>query len=152
MDRGIAKTKFGRQRVIVNVGTAALAVVCLSACDSDVVHFGKSSAPIGDLNVTNVIDADPVLDLETAIRKNDVRFVGVHGFADDVPGVSRRPDAVNRFDVKYIEGTSDTIALNTQVQAENYAETYNILLLRYLISHGRIPPSLKSSWPDSSNR
>ena len=82
-------------------------------------------------------NADYRSDFKTSIEKGDYRFVGVMGFALITPGV---PDYDEKYEksnsVKIIEGTTDSyedsVALRIAVFKNEYATSYNKLLLEYL--------------------
>lgn len=102
-------------------------------------------SPSTDLTeLRRVAAADPAQDLSDAIRRDDLRFIGVYGFATEVPGV---PDYWGRYDSSYglsvIAGTSDTPAgeegARLNQQARQYAQEYNLLLLKHLTTRGDLP-------------
>ena len=76
-------------------------------------------------------------DFNESIKRGDYRFVGVMGFALIIPGV---PDYDEKYEksnsVKIIEGTTDSyedsVALRIAVFKNEYATSYNKLLLEYL--------------------
>jgi len=81
--------------------------------------------------------ADYRRDFEVAIAKGDIRFVGVMGYALEVPGVPDYDDIYSESNgVKVIEGSSDSYpdsaSLAQTVFFESYATGYNTLLLRHL--------------------
>jgi hypothetical protein len=80
--------------------------------------------------------ANPERDCQRAIARNDFRFVGVAGYALDVPGV---PDYQTRYwksnGVKVIAGTSDVGQRDFNEAARAYARRYNAALLKYLATH-----------------
>jgi hypothetical protein len=69
--------------------------------------------------------ANPERDCQRAIARNDFRFVGVAGYALDVPGV---PDYQTRYwksnGVKVIAGTSDVGQRDFNEAARAYARRY----------------------------
>ena len=69
------------------------------------------------------------------IKMGDLRFVGIRGYAVEVPGVGENK-LTQEQGVRIIEGTSDAItgeqAAKFQEKAKSYAEKYNRLLLDYL--------------------
>jgi hypothetical protein len=82
--------------------------------------------------------AVPVKDrLESALEAGDLRFLGVYGYALEVPGVSNsETDRISKNGVLPIPGTSDALvseehgALNDE--AREYAAQYNGLLLGHV--------------------
>lgn len=81
--------------------------------------------------------ANAEADVRNAIAKGDLRFVGVCGFAVDIPGLKdSEKHLVTPQGVKVIAGTTDATndpaehAFNTA--AESYALTYNRLLKEHL--------------------
>lgn len=81
--------------------------------------------------------ADPSRDLQGAISVNDLRFIGIMGYALEVPGVEHYHERyASSSGVKIVEGTSDVIYGVEHRRlidiAREYAEKYNRLLLRYL--------------------
>ena len=85
--------------------------------------------------------ADVVSDFRHHVRwKRDTRFVAIYGFATIVPGTDEGYSRlIRQRGVRYIEGTSDTLASPEEQRlndkAEAYAERYNAMLLKYLSSH-----------------
>jgi hypothetical protein len=79
---------------------------------------------------------NPEKDCQFAIARHDFRFVGVAGFALDVPGVQ---DYQARYwktnGVKVIGGTGDVGHRNFNKAARAYASRYNAALLKYLATH-----------------
>lgn len=84
------------------------------------------------------VRSDPTKDFKKAIAKSDLRFVGVMGFALEIPGV---PSAhwkhyKDTYGVRIIPGTSDAYESiehqNLNEKAREYAATYNKLLMQYL--------------------
>jgi hypothetical protein len=80
--------------------------------------------------------ANPEKDCQRAIARHDLRFVGVAGYALDVPGVA---DYQTRYwksnGVKVITGTSDIGEREFNDAARAYASRYNAALLKYLAPH-----------------
>jgi hypothetical protein len=86
--------------------------------------------------------ANPERDCEKAIRNGDVRFVGVAGYALDVPGVTEYyPRYWKKNGVKVIAGTSDVGNRPFNRAARVYAERYNAALLKHLAQE---PPRSKA--------
>ena|SRR5436190_24140689 len=88
------------------------------------------------IRVAHPGSANPEQDCIRATGRHDLRFVGVAGFALDVPGV---PDYQIRYrkvnGVKIITGTSDAGDRVFNDAARNYARRYNAKLLKYLSTH-----------------
>lgn len=82
----------------------------------------------------NVLD-----DFNNAVKNGDFRFVGIMKFTLVIPGI---PNYLGKYDksngVKIIEGTSDSYSLSDSIAFknidfyDNYAKSYNKLLLKYL--------------------
>lgn len=116
-------------------------VVALSGCDSP--GYGeKPRAPSWDEVVRQSLRmleaADPVRDVEQAIREGDLRFIGMMGYALIVPGVDDYGQRIwDTNGVRVIKGTSDFIANDDVARlnelAYEYAKRYNMLLLDYLL-------------------
>lgn len=77
----------------------------------------------------------PAQDCERAIKRGDIAFIGVYGFAFTLPAV----DGVYRYDrfskdigLKVIRGTSDAGERMFNDRAHHYADGYNRVLLKYL--------------------
>jgi len=75
--------------------------------------------------------------LESALSAGDLRFLGVYGYAFEVPGVPKSEAArISENGVLPIPGTSDALVseehgtLNDEARA--YAEKYNALLLGHV--------------------
>ncbi len=84
-----------------------------------------------------VDSADYQDDFEEAIARADMRFVGVLGYALQVPGVPDYDTVYSKSNgVKIIEGTSDShpdsASLAQSVFFKSYAMGYNTLLLNHL--------------------
>lgn len=86
-----------------------------------------------------IANANPEDDLKEAIRQKDFRFLGVHGYSLDIPGI---PDSMyvhlysDSSKVRVIKGTTDAITSEQQGKLQpiawKYARAYNTLLLNYL--------------------
>jgi hypothetical protein len=120
-------TKVGR------VARVVLTVVCL--------YFAAAVSGQGDrwkvVEFALPSNADASGDVEQAVAQGDLRFVGVWGFAVDLPGLNDADKAlVTSQGIKVISGTSDAASdaaqarLNTR--AEEYATIYNSFLKDYL--------------------
>ena len=85
-----------------------------------------------DLQLHQIAARDAVADARTAIARGDLRFVAIHGFSTEVPGVTLTERELNQ-DHRLIEGTSDfytspaELALNER--AREYATQYNAEIL-----------------------
>jgi len=106
--------------------------------DRDIHKYGSENiaAPHEFISV-DVEHANPEVDCKNALRKNDMRFVGMLSFAVFVPGVGDYEDRYSRTNgVKILKGTTDTPKgakeVRFQDRAEIYAEAYNRCLLKYL--------------------
>ena len=88
------------------------------------------------ITVSHPDTANAEQDCIRATSRHDLRFVGVAGFALDVPGV---PDYEVRYwktnGVKVITGTSDAGGHAFNKAARDYARRYNAQLLKYLSTH-----------------
>jgi hypothetical protein len=78
-------------------------------------------------------------DFKHALENRDYRFVGVMGYALEIPGVSNYFELYSKVNgVKVIEGTSDhypdSLSLVQAIYFRDYAQGYNLLLLDYLQS------------------
>lgn len=102
------------------------------------VSNNNSTTRVRVLDVATIQRADPVADLHRSLDQGDKRFVGVEEFGELIPGVENRSDVTHRFGVKYVSGTSCTANKSLQDAACEYAEIYNLLLLRHLRSAGEV--------------
>lgn len=77
--------------------------------------------------------ANPLADLQSAIRTNDFRFLSIYGLGLITPGIDHHPPLTN---INPIEGTSDAFEtekhLRLILKATEYAEIYNRALETYL--------------------
>ena len=75
------------------------------------------------------IGQNPVALAREAISRNDLRFLGVAGFAVIVPGVDTEKCVARPEAVYVIEGTSDVVC-DTALQetATEFARTYNLMI------------------------
>ena len=94
------------------------------------------SRPPTDLSeLRRIASSSPATDLEDAIARSDLRFVGVYGFTVEVLGV---PDwDAGSYGLRMIPGTSDATESQEHYrlnqQARQYALEYNLLLLKHPI-------------------
>ncbi|MDB6130364.1 MAG: hypothetical protein JWM04_1471 [Verrucomicrobiales bacterium] len=84
--------------------------------------------------------ADPTNDFNKAILEKDFRYIGLMGFSLYTPGVTpTTPFQRNRINV--VEGTSDYIRSDEQLEGQNaiekYAKVYNLLMQDYLSKTNR---------------
>jgi hypothetical protein len=112
---------------------------CLTVCFSHAqAQIIVTDSP--KIHVPHPEKANPENDCEHALRNNDVRFVGVAGYALHVPGAD---DYYPRYwktnGVKVIAGTSDVGQRPFNRAAQIYAERYNAALLRKLAKRARKP-------------
>jgi hypothetical protein len=108
--------------------------IAVVACQSVDAQRTVTSSP--RISVPHPDSANPEQDCTRAISRRDLRFVGVAGYALDVPGVS---DYQTRYwktnGVKVIRGTSDVGDRAFNHSAREYARRYNAQLLKYLATH-----------------
>jgi hypothetical protein len=81
--------------------------------------------------------SDPATALDHAWRRGDVRFLGIAGFALEVPGVEDAVyEAVRSHGIREVAGTEDTNTDDARWRlvsgARGYIEKYNELLLQRL--------------------
>ena len=112
---------------------ALLASVVLLAAGGEVL--AREGDPVAELRAFIAV---PVKDrLESALAAPDLRFLGVYGYALEVPGVPKSETGrISKYGVLPIPGTSDALAseehgtLNDE--AREYAAQYNALLLGHV--------------------
>lgn len=76
--------------------------------------------------------ADPVIDLQAAVRAGELRFIGTITLGHDLPGLEFRPDLVPRHGVRGYVALGDTAESSLADAVYEYAEIYNLLLGRHL--------------------
>ena len=110
--------------------------VCLSCIAAQSVNAQRTITDSPVITVPHPETADPEEDCRRAIARHDLRFVGVAGYALDVPGVA---DYQTRYwktpGVKVIARTSDVGDLAFNEAARKYARRYNVQLLKHLSTH-----------------
>jgi hypothetical protein len=111
-------------------------LVGLSCMLASGVHAQRTVTDSPHIRIAHPESASPEQDCMRATGRHDLRFVGVAGFALDVPGV---PDYQARYwktnGVKIIARTSDVGDRAFNDAARNYARRYNAQLLKYLSRH-----------------
>jgi hypothetical protein len=111
--------------------------LCIAVVAAQPLHAQRTVTSSPSISVPHPDRANPEKDCERAIARKDFRFVGVAGFALDVPGVA---DYQTRYwksnGVKVIAGTSDVGQRDFNEAARVYARRYNAALLKYLATHG----------------
>jgi len=89
-------------------------------------------------------NANPAADLQRqVVKQHDARFMSVYGlsFSTEFPGLPDTPGArlVKKYGKHHIEGATDVVSSPEHHRlldkASDYAKHYNVLLMRYLISH-----------------
>ena len=112
----------------------------------------KKSAPKINYRIEtqNLRNADPVSDLNHAIKNKDYRFKAVYGFALEVPGISDFDKKYPQYGFNPMEGTSDHFdskdAVEFDIEAKKYAEKYNRLLEAKIKSGAVKLDSLPAEW------
>ena len=111
--------------------------LCLSCVNN---QGPKIEAPMGNDNdeLRGILHASPTTDANEAVRRNDLRFLAIKGYAVTVPGVE---DYDERFSLRYgyriIEGTTDAIRSDQdrriQEAAVAYATAYNRVIREYVL-------------------
>ena len=116
--------------------TRALSLMCIGLFVIQVVHAQHTVTDSPRISLPHPDRANAEQDCKRAIAHRDLRFVGVAGYALDVPGV---PNYHERYwktnGVKVIEGTSDVGNRPFNDAARTYARRYNEELLKYLSTH-----------------
>jgi hypothetical protein len=79
--------------------------------------------------------ADPVAEANAAIAKGDYHFIGIYGDGFHTPGMKTVADLYyQKYGVEGVNGTHEIILCDEQgrlqEKAENYALTYNTIILR----------------------
>jgi hypothetical protein len=114
----------------------AVLFICISCIAAQSVHAQRTVTDSPRITVPHPGTANPEQDCRRAIGRHDLRFVGVAGYALDVPGVA---DYQTRYwktnGVKVIARTSDIGDLAFNKAARKYARRYNAQLLIYLSTH-----------------
>jgi hypothetical protein len=91
--------------------------------------------PVADLRAFIAV---PVKDrMESALGAGDLRFLGVYGYAHEVPGVPKsESDRISKNGILPIPGTSDALVSEEHAilndEAREYASQYNALLLGHV--------------------
>jgi len=106
-----------------------LSVAALQGCSEKTAKYADQ--------IRALESADVAAEVEAAVSKGDLRFVGVMGFGLLVPGVPDYQEKyAARYGVRVIENTSDAIEneehRRLQDAAYRYAEKYNSLLIPQL--------------------
>ena len=88
---------------------------------------------------TNNLGGRAENDVAHAIVMHDLHFVAVAGFTIDIVGV---PDGINnslvkKHGYKLLPGISDTSDIRRNLAAYKYAEKYNAILMKHLISKSK---------------
>ena len=113
-----------------------LLFVCISCIAAQSGHTQRTVTDSPRVTVPHPETANPEQDCTHAIARHDLRFVGVAGYALDVPGVA---DYQARYwktnGVKIIARTSDVGDRAFNEAARKYARRYNAQLLKYLSTH-----------------
>jgi hypothetical protein len=114
----------------------ALAFLCISCIAAQSVNAQRTITGSPVITVPHPEKANPEEDCRRAIARHDLRFVGVAGYALDVPGVA---DYETRYwktpGVKVIARTSDVGDLAFNEAARKYARRYNAQLLKHISTH-----------------
>ena len=109
---------------------------CIAVVAAQSLHAQPTVTSSPSVSVSHPDAADPEHDCTQAISRYDLRFVGVAGYALDVPGV---PDYETRYwktnGVKVMRGTGDVGDRVFNESARKYARRYNLHLLKYLSTH-----------------
>lgn len=85
-----------------------------------------------DLDMHRLGTADPVADLNLALKNGDRRFIGLRDLGEFVPGAEDHPQLTEKMGIRYVPGSSDTADKRLQDPAQEYAQIYNMLLVRVL--------------------
>jgi len=113
-----------------------LLIVCISCIAAQPSHAQRTVSGSPRITALHPETANPEQDCRRAIGRHDLRFVGVAGYALDVPGVA---DYQTRYwktnGVKVIARTSEVGDLAFNEAARKYARRYNAQLLKYLSTH-----------------
>ena len=112
-------------------------VAILVPCGADIaVGLSDEDKRVVNEELARLKSADPEVDVQVAMRKGDYRFVGLMGYALEVPGINQREFQEkyrDQYGVKTIEGTSDYLETpeigELWLLGRRYAERYNRLLL-----------------------
>jgi hypothetical protein len=95
-------------------------------------------------NALQVLNLDnPKEDLTTKIGRDDLRFIGLYGYAVFFPGVNQKDyPLIDKYGILMIEGTSDAIESEEHAElidkAILYGEIYNTALLSHIKKHNVI--------------
>lgn len=113
-----------------------LLFVCISWVAAQFVYAQRTVTESPRITVPHPETANPEQDCMHAIARRDLRFIGVAGYALDVPGVA---DYQARYwktnGVNIIARASDVGDRAFNEAARKYARRYNTQLLKYLSTH-----------------
>ena len=98
--------------------------------------------------------ANPELDFERDIANKNIHFLGVRGFAFEIPeiGLIQKEVCFKNVEVKSIDNTGDSFdedifkAMDLKSGARRYAGEYNTLLKTFLVNQGGVNCNPKARW------
>jgi len=120
-----------------NCGIVFAICLALVGCESLPHKSPSSTTAKPNARLNKYLHANPVADAQKSIRKRDIQFLAIRGFAVIVPGVPNYQEKYRRsYSYCIIEGTSDVVSspaeLAVQRGVRDYAEKYNQTLLSHL--------------------
>jgi len=124
----------------------AVFLAALLACDGAWANGnGRGSPPPAALKAlrspTDLAEVAPGALAREMIRRRETRFIGIAGFAVEVPGVQTDTCDVVRSAVYVLPGTSDnggTMGNELRRAAFRVARGYNVIMKRHLAKRGQI--------------
>ncbi len=119
------------------LGALLLFAICVS-----LPAPARAQAAFGGVDLLYPELAHPEEDARAAIKKGDLRFVAIDRYGKDTPGVNRYPQFKRRYGTRFVKQPFRIIATPSQnfsfrIRARAYAETYNAILLRHLLTRTR---------------
>ena len=106
----------------------AVMIAFTFGCDPQ-VHPNADSPK---LTLSYVQKADPAKDAAEEISRKNIYFVGLTEMGERLPGTESHDEFTKKYPSRYVEGTSDTNPTNEEERADQYAEIFNLTIVRYL--------------------
>jgi hypothetical protein len=133
----MAKDKKNKMKKIL-----LIALTMFFACSYVYAKDSKELILANELSKINL--GNPKQDLTANIGRDDLRFIGLYGYAKYFPGIDEKYySLIDKYGTLMFEGTSDSIESskhNELIQkAKLYAETYNTALLSHIKKHNVKP-------------
>jgi hypothetical protein len=117
--------------IIKKIALLAGIATCVTACQPQPEHRSDANSVVPEeLKLSYVQTADPAKDASEEFAKHKIYFVGLTEMGDRLPGTESHDELARKYPSHYVKGSSDTNPTYQEERAGQYAEIFNLVMIR----------------------